>query len=356
MDSDKALGSANVRLKPLKISILQRGDRLSLQATLPPKPKLSSDSSLAGDKWHQQKISLGLRANLEGIRFAEAKAREISGLILAGAFDWEPYYSSPIQEMSKPKTWGEVLPEFEAWYKSRHAIKERTWKDSYWEYLRRLPMDDSISVESVQGVLNRLPTDAKRARQLAVIAFRLVCEFVELPIDFATERVKRGKRERPVIRDIPSDQLILESINLFKTTEWRCAYGLLACYGLRPHELKHLDLKEFPPVINVTEDTKTGARRIYPLPSDWLDKMDIKNIRLPDTVNFGDYTSKRFVKDGVPFHPYDLRHAFAIRGTVVLKKPLPVMAKMMGHSPIVYLQTYQHWISQGQVDEVILAD
>ena len=81
----KAIADANARLKSLKIAIVQRGDRLSLQATLPPKP--GNDK----EKWYQQRISLELRANIDGVRFAEAKAREISGLLLASAFDWKPY-------------------------------------------------------------------------------------------------------------------------------------------------------------------------------------------------------------------------------------------------------------------------
>ncbi|WP_019498838.1 hypothetical protein [Pseudanabaena sp. PCC 6802] len=60
----KAIAEANARLKSLKIAIVQRGDRLSLQATLPPKP--CSDK----DKWHQQRISLELRATLEGLTYS----------------------------------------------------------------------------------------------------------------------------------------------------------------------------------------------------------------------------------------------------------------------------------------------
>jgi len=40
VDISNAIAQANSRLKPLKISIQQRGERLNLQATLPPKPKL----------------------------------------------------------------------------------------------------------------------------------------------------------------------------------------------------------------------------------------------------------------------------------------------------------------------------
>jgi hypothetical protein len=54
MDYSKALAVANMRLKPLKISIQQLSSRLYLQATLPPKPlagEALTDIEKATIKW-----------------------------------------------------------------------------------------------------------------------------------------------------------------------------------------------------------------------------------------------------------------------------------------------------------------
>jgi integrase len=53
-----------------------------------------------------------------------------------------------------------------------------------------------------------------------------------------------------------------------------------------------------------------------------------------------DRVGKRFQSYGLPFVPYDLRHAHAIRGSVVFQLPVAVMAELMGHSPELHFSTY----------------
>jgi hypothetical protein len=149
-------------LKLLKIVIIQRGDRLSLQATLPPKP----ESSKA--KWYQQRISLDLRANIDDVRHAESKAREISGLPKASAFDWEPYIRHSQIEIPSVKTWGDVVSEFSDWYRTKHDLKDKTWKNSYHEYLRRIPSNAPVSGESLLKLVQDIAPTFKRSRQIAI--------------------------------------------------------------------------------------------------------------------------------------------------------------------------------------------
>jgi integrase len=52
----------------------------------------------------------------------------------------------------------------------------------------------------------------------------------------------------------------------------------------------------------------------------------------------------------IDFVAYDLRHAYALRGTVQNKISLPVMARMMGHAPQIHLETYNAWIKDAHVD------
>jgi hypothetical protein len=316
----KAIAEANARLKSLKITIVQRGDRLSLQATLPPKP--DSDK----DKCYQQRISLELRANIDGIRFAEAKAREISGLLLASAFDWEPYIRCVQVEEACIRTWGEVVAKFSDWYKTKHDLKDKTWKNSYHEYLRRIPADATVSAESLLKIVQDIAPTAKRSRELAILSLSTLAKFADLQVDFEPYKVRRSLQDKKP-RIIPTDEVILASVSLLKNPQWQCAYKLLACYGLRPHELHYLDLSEFPPVLKIT-DGKTGSRRIYPIPQDWLEifGLDASAIALPEVKDFGEQMSRNFAAAKVPFVPYDLRHAYAIRGTVAHRVPLPVIS------------------------------
>ncbi|MCC5622699.1 hypothetical protein [Nostoc sp. CHAB 5715] len=55
--------------------------------------------------------------------------------------------------------------------------------------------------------------------------------------------------------------------------------------------------------------------------------------------------SRTFDRRNAPFNPYDLRHAYAIRGSVRYKVPVATMAGWMGHSPTVHWNTYNKWIS-----------
>jgi hypothetical protein len=87
MDISGKLAQANGRLVSANVGVRieQRGDRLLLRATLPPKP------GSTGKGMHQQRLSIGVRANPAGLKEAELEARKIGVLLESGAFDWAPY-------------------------------------------------------------------------------------------------------------------------------------------------------------------------------------------------------------------------------------------------------------------------
>jgi hypothetical protein len=64
--------------------------------------------------------------------------------------------------------------------------------------------------------------------------------------------------------------------------------------------------------------------------------------------DYGDRVGKRFRSYGLLFVPYDLRHAYAIRGSIVFKLPVAVMAELMGHGAELHFSTYNRWISHAQ--------
>ncbi|MEM6716600.1 MAG: hypothetical protein AAGD09_21015 [Cyanobacteria bacterium P01_F01_bin.56] len=70
------------------------------------------------------------------------------------------------------------------------------------------------------------------------------------------------------IREIPSDEDIIRYRNELENPAWQWVYGVMACYGLRNHEVFYLDLSEFP-VVRVLDDTKTGAREVWPCYPEW---------------------------------------------------------------------------------------
>ena len=78
------LEAVNERRKAARLGlvVIQRGNKLSLKGTLPPKPGSSKLSP------HQQTISLGIYANPAGLEHAEAKALELGAVVAQKRFSW----------------------------------------------------------------------------------------------------------------------------------------------------------------------------------------------------------------------------------------------------------------------------
>ncbi|NBD34231.1 MAG: hypothetical protein GVY17_15000 [Cyanobacteria bacterium] len=47
-------------------------------------------------------------------------------------------------------------------------------------------------------------------------------------------------------RDIPSDELIEQRYEHLTNPRWKWVFGLMACYGLRNHEVFHIDPDSLP--------------------------------------------------------------------------------------------------------------
>jgi integrase len=148
-------------------------------------------------------------------------------------------------------------------------------------------------------------------------------------------------------RDLPGDDLIATWRDLIPNPEWRLAYSLIAAYGLRPHEVFNCHFEQFP-VLTVGGKTKTGQRRVYPFYPEWAD-WGCGDVNLPavtgrNNTDLGQRVTHAFTRYEIPFAPYDLRHAWAIR-TMMFGLADSLAAKQMGHSVKVHCEIYHRWIS-----------
>jgi integrase len=151
-------------------------------------------------------------------------------------------------------------------------------------------------------------------------------------------------------RDIPSDKLIEEIWGKIKLPHWRWMFGMIATYGLRPHEIAEceLDLDGF---CHVGDETKTGFHIAWPVHKHWIKDFKLRKEHRPpqskDDVAHAanDYLHKR---GRVPFPLYNLRHAYAIR---LFNKNIPssIGAKVMGHSEEIHRNTYQRWYNAKEI-------
>ncbi|MBE9260293.1 site-specific integrase, partial [Dolichospermum sp. LEGE 00246] len=116
---EQKLVEANTNLKRerIRVSIKQTGNSLQLRATLPLKP---GDYSLGKTK-KQYDLSLGIPANLEGLKTAIEECYELGKLIARHTFDWnEKYLGIKSREKQEIKTIGELLDTFdEKYYQTR---------------------------------------------------------------------------------------------------------------------------------------------------------------------------------------------------------------------------------------------
>ncbi|GAX39741.1 integrase family protein [Tolypothrix sp. NIES-4075] len=151
-------------------------------------------------------------------------------------------------------------------------------------------------------------------------------------------------------------QLRLLKIQYFYQIEdeaWRWVYGMLATYGLRNHEVFRLDFGAIARgdyIVNVGENSKTGARRVWPCYPEWFSQFNLQEVTLPKVnldrpnADIGHAVTLWFHRH-IPFQPYDLRHCWAVR-TLEFGLDVSLAAQQMGHSAQIHTELYHHWINE----------
>jgi integrase len=331
--SDKLVKAANARLKAGKtgIAIEVKGDRLTLRATLPPKP------NSAKTKPYQQRIYLSWYANPAGIKHAEAEARQVSSDLALDRFDWTRFQDVEAQTEVMPRV-DNLIGQFKA-DKLSQGISDRTWKDDYTEVFDKLPQDAELNPNIILDLVRNTEPNT-RTRRRYCLALSALAKFAKLDIDLS-QYIGNYSPSKVQPRDIPPDESIQQWYLLIPNPVWQWAFGMLATYGIRPGELLAVNFDDLP-ILNITGG-KTGDRRVYPIYPEWFEHFSLADIKLLSVSN-SDQCSKQFRRYQVPFSPYDLRHAWAIR-SMEFGLPIELAAAQMGHSMAVHSQTYHRWIS-----------
>lgn len=365
------LEEVKLRLKAskCKVGISVRGGAIQLQATLPPKP----DSDKV--KPYQQLISLSIPANLDGLKTAEEEANELGRLLARKQFEWnEKYLGSKIEEVAIP-TIGELLGKFKDEYFKTHVRNEKTERRMEKYRIARIKRHCDTTkfptTENFISFVNAVETDG--AKEGLIIAIKTLISTFKLKVNIDVVNFTPVRQKR----DIPDNELIEQSFYLFEKKAsnrkkqpkvelkdtWKLKswlYGMMAVFGLRPHELlTHpnidwwLSSKNVDNTWNVHKDCKTGEREAFPLNHQWIELFELKNeqrlLELKELcskiVNSEkmDYTvqniAQYFKRIGVPFKPYNLRHAWAIRAHL-MGIPIKAAATSLGHSTEIHSKTY----------------
>lgn len=348
MDIQGRLNQANGRLRAAKVgvSIEAKGDRLYLRATFPPRPNSQKKEAF------QQRLALGVHFNPAGISLAEQEARKVGVLLDYQEFSWEPYLQNKSNQR-EPLT-GDWIAQFQEHYFARRADtpkSQTTWHKDYWAVLKHLPQDQLLTPEILTAAILATKPDTKTRKRFCT-ALGALARFAEIEFD-AKLMTGNYSPKRVTPRDLPDDQLIADWFDRIRNPAWRWAYGIIATFGLRPHEIFYLDTSDLEAggrILTILEGGKTKPRRVWPCYPEWVDTFDLRSPMSPavtgrNNSELGERCSQYFRRDaGLPFKLYDLRHCWAIR-TLEFGLDISLSAQQMGHSVQVHTESYHQWIS-----------
>ena len=372
--ANQALAQAGVSLR-----IELRGQRLGLRGPLPCR---------RGSGRHPvQRISLGLPADSAGLELARERLKEVLRQLQQGRFAWSawgvqqaqppsPSHSPALLPAANQPAPGYLLglAAFEAAFftdprrRRNPAGCRTTWSSAYLPYLRRLAAvaaerDLPLGLPLLELALESYAASSRSRQQCGTALAALARHFeLDLP-DNWSERAAGYGLHAAQFRRLPGDPQILLWAEQIPNPAWRLAYGLMATYGLRNHEVFFCYLSALAPggdrVIRVLPTSKTGEHQVWPFQPDWVEHFGLEqlggsqpplpavatDLRHTTLQQVGRRVAEQFRRYELPITPYDLRHAWAVR-TIHIGLPNTVAARMMGHSVAIHTRTYHHWITR----------
>lgn len=226
-----------------------------------------------------------------------------------------------------------------------------TWQGDYWKVLQRLPMDEPLTAEALEALIDRSKPNTK-TRKRTCMAVNALARLAKIDYDASPFAGNYGiKSVNP--RELVDDPVIVEWRDRLKNPAWRWVYGLIATYGLRPHEVFRIDfdrLRSGNNVLAVEDETKTGWRFVWAFYPEWFEEFELQNVCLPginlerSNIKVGNSVSHYFRDTArTPFTMYTLRHCWAVR-TMLYGLPDALAAQQMGHSLDVHQRVYYRWI------------
>lgn len=352
--------------------IERRGQRLNLRGQLPPRP---GSTRL---RPHQQRLSLGFPATAAGLKQAEQEVKIIAAQLIQKTFDWRNYLHGCGGRLDQ-KSLAEQIQAFEQHFlnqperASNPASTKTTWESAYAPYLRKLmaiaEATPTLSLPEVIYATVRSTKVNSRSRQVCCTALDALATFLNLELPTALKSFwgEYGV-SRTQSRHLPSDELIVATWEKIPNPAWQFVYALMATYGLRNHEVFFCDYSallqgDSEATVRVLSTTKTGEHEVWPFYPEWVEQFNLRTIELPiiqtdlnqtTLQRIGQRVTSQFRRYGIPFSPYDLRHAWAIR-TIHFGLSDTVAAKMMGHSVAVHTRTYHQWITRRDQQQAVAA-
>ena len=297
----------------------------------------------------QQRIALKLDDSAVNRRVATKQLRTLEQQLERGTFEW-CYW---LDEESKAITWREAITKLHRARVVLGRTGQSTWDVNYMGRLRQIPAGSACTTDSIAKALERYDRATCSYKELYYL-LRHLARLVAVPFP----EVPIPTYSQAELVEVPNDAQIIDWVQGAQEPA-RWYWGMMATYGLRPHEVEGAQLIERN-LCQVQEGTKTGFRTVVPLPREWVERFGLRERRLrprlaevdrPDAA--GKWLSVQIKRQGIPWRPYALRHAFAARlwregGN---RLDLYTAARLMGHTPTQHAKTYRAHIQPHQVAE-----
>jgi integrase len=324
-----------------KVSVNSQRGRLYLLCRLPHRHEKEGPL-------RQQRLTLGLDDTPSNRKVADKRRIELQRQIDLGTFAWSDWI-----EPSKGVSWRQAI---ELLYRKRVVngrTGQNTWEISYMGRLRQMDMSAVVTTEGVAKALAKYERDTASYKEFFYL-LKDLCRLV--PVAFPEVPVPTYGLTSSA-PDVPSDEEIVALLaRIDPELAWHL--GVMATYGLRPHELDKCEFICDKHRLMVADDTKTGGRIVVPCPLEWVDKFNLRSERRRlQEVDKADSTSKwlyaRKKTYDIEFKPYVLRHSYAGRlwRTGGPRLDIYTAARLMGHSVKVHEKTYRAWITPYTIAE-----
>jgi integrase len=296
----------------------------------------------------QCRIALRMDDTPVNRRTAAKQLQTLERQLATGTFEWA-YWTDQEQGI----TWREAIAKLHRAKVVLGRTSETTWEINYMGRLRQIPPGSVVTTDSMAQALQRYDRSMCSYKELWYLLrhlSRLVgVPFPELPVP------TYGQAQ---LVAVPTDAEIIAWVEAAgPAASWY--FGMMATYGLRPHEVESATLIERD-YCQVAERTKTGFRTVVPLPREWVERFRLRDRRLrPSKTSAGraDACSRWLHKEirrlGLPWRPYALRHAYAGRLWREGGGRLDIYtaARLMGHTANQHAKTYRAHIQPHAVAE-----
>lgn len=230
----------------------------------------------------------------------------------------------------------------------------------------------------MQWVEEAAPKSSDRVRRLGTLNKLLICTDIDISdtwlkrITATTNFSSTTKAVNP--RELPTDEEIEAFVDAIPNKNWQRAFGTIATYGLRPHEIfcvnGEIDSDGLIEINSLKKkEGQEGWRFVVARRRDWIERWELtEGIGLEFNSNqsakqLGHRTSTQFrryrLHSNAPVwrekaSTYDLRHAYAAALHTEArfeKVTVDQASQWMGHARKVHIDTYLRWLSKSSAKE-----